>query len=209
MSRTSSFCRWVATPVAAVAVLLVLAACTTSSSLGSPSSSATPSQSASVPSAPPSRQSVRLSCADAGSASEPTGNSGLTVGDLTLEGLLGNVVGSPPADVGLSVPPGETLYFFKTPVWLKAGAAATIELPPTSGGYLVWVPARIWTGVNGGGVDLAPWLTSKLVFDGCPDRDSTYFGGLMSTDRNMCLKLHIVLASGESQQFSVGSAAQC
>jgi hypothetical protein len=195
--------------MAAGAAPLVLAACTMSSSPRSPSNSATSLYAASGPSAPPVHQTVRLSCADAGSAGEPADNAGLTFGGITLEGLAGNIVGSFPAEVGLSVPAGETLYFFKTPAWLKEGVAATIELSSASGGYLAWVPARIWTGGNRGRVDLTPWLTSKLVFDGCPDRDSTYFGGLLSTDPNICLKLQIAVGSGKSRQISVGSATQC
>lgn len=209
MSRTSSFYRWIASAVAATAVLFLIAACATSLSMPSPSNSATPSHATSDSSAPPSHRTVQLSCADAGSGSAPTGNRDLAIGGITLEGLAANVEGSPLADVGLSVPTGDTLYFIKAPAWLKAGAAATIELSPASGGYLAWVPARIWTGGGAGGADLTHWMTSKLVFDGCPDRDSTYYGGLLSTDPNICLKLHIADASGKSRQILVGSATHC
>ena len=193
MLRTSSFYRWFATAVAAGAVLVLIAACTTASPMRSPSDSAAPPHATSGSSAPPSYRTVRLSCADAGSGIAPTGNAGLAIGGITLEGLAGNVEGFTPADVGLNVPIQDTLYFIKAPAWLKAGAAATVEL----------------SSATGGGVDLTPWMASKLVFDGCPDRDVTYFGGLLSTDPNVCLKLHIADAAGESRQILVGSATHC
>ena len=208
MLRTSSFYRWFATAVAAGAVLVLIAACTTASPMRSPSDSAAPPHATSGSSAPPSYRTVRLSCADAGSGIAPTGNAGLAIGGITLEGLAGNVEGFTPADVGLNVPIQDTLYFIKAPAWLKAGAAATVELSSATGGYLAWVPAQIWTS-GAGGVDLTPWMASKLVFDGCPDRDVTYFGGLLSTDPNVCLKLHIADAAGESRQILVGSATHC
>lgn len=170
MLGTSSCYRWFATVVAAGAVLLVMAACTTPSSVRSPSKSAMPSHVTSDSDAPSSHRTVRLTCADAGSGSAPTGNGDGVAGRITLEGIASNVEGSRPADVGLNVPTGDTLYFIKVPAWLKAGAATTtIELSPASGGYLAWVPARIWTG-GVAVVDLTPWMTSKLVLDGCPGR---------------------------------------
>ena len=209
MLGTSSCYRWFATVVAAGAVLLVMAACTSPSSVRSPSASEMPSHVTSGSDAPSSHRTVRLTCADAGSGSAPTGDGDGVTDRITLEGIAGNVEGSRPADVGLNVPTGDTLYFIKAPAWLKAGAAATIELSPASGGYLAWVPARIWTGGGGAVVDLTPWMASKLVLDGCPDRDVTYFGGLLSTDRNICLKLQVADAFGKFRQIPVGSAAHC
>jgi hypothetical protein len=208
MLRTSSFYRWSAAALAGAAMLLVTVACTASSPTRPPSDSAAPSHTTSGSSTPPSDRTVRLSCADAGSGNTPTGNDGLAIGGITLEGLAGNVAGSPTTDLGVSVPTGDTLYFFKAPAWLEAGAAATIELQPTARGYLAWVPARIWTS-GAGGVDLTQWMASKLVLDGCPDRDVTYFGGLLSTDPHICLKLHVADATGKSRQISVGSATHC
>jgi hypothetical protein len=152
---------------------------------------------------------VQLSCADAGTGNIPTANDGLAIGGIQLEGLTGNVAGSRATDVGLSVPAGDTLYFFKAPVWLKAGASATIELPTEARGYLAWVPARVWTGRGAGDVDLAPWMASKLVLAGCPDRDVTYFGGVLSTDPHICLELHVADETGKSRQIPVGTAMNC
>jgi hypothetical protein len=119
------------------------------------------------------------------------------------------VEGSSPADVGLRVPKGRRLYFTKAPARLRAGTArTTIELLASSGGYLAWVPAQIWTSGDGGGIDLTPWMTSELVFDGCPHRDSTYFGGLLSTDPHICLTLRVTVAA-ESRQIHIGSNAHC
>ena len=152
---------------------------------------------------------MELSCLDGGSGNAPTSADGPTVGGLIFEGLVGNVEGSSPADVGLSVPTGHPLYFIKAPAWLKGGSAkTTIELSASSGGYLAWVPEGIWTG-GGGGIDLTPWMTSTLVLDGCPQRDSTYFGGLLSTDPQICLTLHVSDAAGESRQLHVGPTSRC
>lgn len=158
----------------------------------------------------PTKRTVELSCADGGSGIAPTSANDLAVGGVTLEGLAGNVEGSPPVDVGLGVPSGQSLYFIKAPAWLRARAAkTTIELSASSGGYLAWVPARIWTGGGGGGIDLTPWMTSKVVFDGCPDGDTTYFGGLLSTDPHICLSVQVAAVAGESRQIQVGSKAHC
>jgi hypothetical protein len=34
-------------------------------------------------------------------------------------------------------------------------------------------------------------MTNKVTFDGCRDRDSTYFGGLLAHDPLSCLSLRI------------------
>lgn len=153
---------------------------------------------------------VELSCADGGSGIAPTSANDLAGGGVTLEGLAGNVEGSRPADVGLGVPSGQSLYFIKAPAWLRARAAkTTIELSASSGGYLAWVPARIWTNGGRGGIDLTPWMTSKVVFDGCPDTHTTYFGGLLSTDPHICLSVQVAAVAGESRQIQIGSKAHC
>lgn len=194
--------------MAAATVLLSLPACTAPTSPQSRSQSAKPSQAAPGSTLLPSHETVRLSCADAGTGITPTDADSFAADGITLEGGAGDTKGSLPAEVGVSVRTNQTLYFLKTPAYLKAGATATIELSPASGGYLAWVPARTWTSATGA-VKLAPWMTSKVVFDGCPDRDSTYFGGLLSTNPNMCLELPITEASGKSQQIPVGSATHC
>jgi hypothetical protein len=151
---------------------------------------------------------VELSCGDGASGNAPTRGAGPAVGGLIFESRFGNVEGSSATDAGLGVPKRQRLYFAKAPAWLRAGAArTTIELSASSGGYLAWVPAQIWT--SGRGIDLRQWMTSKLVFDSCRDRDITYLGGLLSTDPHMCLTLHVTVAAGESRQIRVGSTAHC
>ena len=190
-------------------MLLLLAACTASSPKPSPSPSTTPLSTSSSPAARLANRTVELSCLDGGSGNAPAGADGPTVGGLIFEGLVGNVEGSSAADVGLGVPQGQPLYFIKVPAWLKGGSAkTTIELSASSGGYLAWVPAPVWTG-GGGEIDLTPWMTSELVIDGCPDRDSTYFGGLLSTNPHICLTLDVSDAAGDSQQIHVGSTSRC
>lgn len=190
-------------------MLLSAAACTTSSSTASSSPSITASKASSGSAAGPANRTVELSCLDGGSGNAPTRADGPTVGGLIFEGLIGDVKGAIPADVGLSVPGGHPLYFIKAPAWLKGGSPkTTIELSTSSGGYLAWVPEGLWTG-GGGRIDLTPWMTSKLVFDGCPQEDTTYFGGLLSTDPQICLTLHVSDAAGASRQIHVGRTSHC
>ncbi len=54
-----------------------------------------------------------------------------------------------------------------------------------------------------------PWLASKVIMDGCADRDVTYLGGLLSTNPNICLTLHVADATGEAQDVGVGSTGNC
>lgn len=98
----------------------------------------------------------------------------------------------------------------REPLCLFAGTRSNIPpaISSASGGCLAWVPAGIWTSSTGG-VDLTPWLASKVIMDGCADRDVTYLGGLLSTNPNICLTLHVADATGEAQDVGVGSAANC
>jgi len=190
-------------------MLLLAAGCTASSSKASPSLFTTPSHTVSPSGVRPASRPVELSCLDGGSGNAPTSANGPTVGGLIFEGLVGDVEGLPPANAGLRVPTGSPLYFIKAPAWLKAGTAkTTIELAASSGGYLAWVPAAIWTG-GGGEINLTPWMTSTLVIDGCPDRDTTYFGGLLSTDPHICLTLRVSDAAGNSRLIHVGPISRC
>ena len=170
----------------AAMVVLLLAACSTGRSMEPP------------PAAPPSRsgatsqpEPVQLTCADAGGGNAPSGSSRMTAAGL-LEGLATVVTDVPLAsDVGLIVPAGRKQYFRKSPAYLPAGSAAvTVELTgPATGEGLAWVPAADW--VRGKSPDLRPWITNKVTFAGCPDRDSTYFGGLLATDPHACLDLAV------------------
>lgn len=208
MSAMTFGYRWWAT-AAVASVVLLIAACTASPSVPPTAQSAQPSHATSASSALPTGQTVELSCADAGSGIVPTGDDNPSFGGITLEGLAGSVKGLRPAAVGLTVSAGDTLYFVKAPASLTAGAAITsIELPTASGGYLLWVPAQLWTGGDRE-ADLTQWMTSKVLFDGCADRATTYFGGLLSADPNICLTLRISDAAGESRQVPVGSPAHC
>ncbi len=151
---------------------------------------------------------MRLSCTDGTSGTAPSGNIDATIGGVTIQGVFGNVHGTRTDEFKMGVPKGDTLYIVKAPTWLKAGATATIGLSAASDGYLAWVPAGIWTSSTGG-VDLTPWLASKVIMDGCADRDVTYLGGLLSTNPNICLTLHVADATGEAQDVRVGSTANC
>jgi len=135
---------------------------------------------------------TELGCADAGSGSTPSGPGDLAIAGLTLEGLSGEVGDIPPATrAGLDLPAGHDLRFRKAPAHLSARTGPiTVELvAPAGGRALAWVPAIEWTG--GGRPDLRPWLTSRVTFHGCPDRDVTYFGGVLADRADTCLHLRI------------------
>ena len=150
------------------------------------------------PSAPrmdaaPSR-GIELSCADAGSATaaDAKGSHNLTFGGLTFEGLAATTSEVPLAtQVGLTVGPNSDQHFRKTPAYLLAGAPPIVveSTGPAAGQGLAWVPSRLWT--SGTPPNLRPWIASKVTFDGCPDHDSTYFGGLLAADPQGCLHLSI------------------
>ena len=198
------------------AVVVLSVACTTSRPQSSPSPTApmSPSPSSAIATRPSTR-TIKLSCADATSAIEPSRTGSNTVGGLTFEGVSGrdaNVRGSRPSDVGLRVPDGPPLYFRKMPVYMGPKAlATTVELPARSRGYLAWVPAAVWTGGGGQPIDLAPWLASRVVFEGCPDQTAAYLGGLLSTDPGMCLTLRVYqsAATTQRQEVHLGSTGQC
>ena len=135
---------------------------------------------------------TELGCADAGSGSTPTAPGDLTIAGLTLEGLAGEVRDIPPASrAGLDVPARSDLRFRKAPAHVAAGAGpVTVELAqPTGDQALAWVPATEWTGE--GRPDLRRWVTGRVTFDGCPDRDVTYFGGVLADRGDACLHLRI------------------
>jgi hypothetical protein len=183
--------------------LLALAGCTADS--GRPASSTPPTAPRSPsrsPSAagPPAGQPVQLSCAESGRAARPTGAGDLTVGGLVLEGLAGSGrATNRAADAGLRVPPGLAQSFRKAPAYLPAGTrSVTVEVLTSSKALVAWVPARIW--LTGGSVkDLRPWARSKVTFAGCPDRTSTYFGGLLAASARTCIPLRIRPAGGRPQ----------
>lgn len=79
----------------------------------------------------------------------------------------------------------------------------------TSHGFLAWVPSPTWTG-GSRPIDLARWMTTKLVLDGCAQRASTYLGGMLSMNRHMCLALQVSHAGvGTPATLQVGSPAHC
>lgn len=178
-------------PVACGA-LLVFTGCTGESS----TKSAAPHSGTSSPSfdARPAHP-VELGCDDAGSGEEPSGAGSLTSAGLTLEGLAQPTTQVPSAtQQGLLVPAGSSQHFRKAPAYLAAGAGpVTIELlEPAPGHALAWVPASDWSGRP----DLRPWMTTTVTLDGCPDRDVTYFGGVMANRSDACLDLRVKPADG-------------
>lgn len=190
-----------------VAISVPAAGCTGSSPA---SQSLSQTHSLASPVARPGSQAVELSCSDANlSAEAPTGRANHTVDGLTIEARLDSLTGSAPANVGLRVAPGSRLFFVKAPLYMKPGTPmTTIKLTSASGGYLAWVPSRSWTG-GSGPIDLAPWVTRTVVLDGCTDRPSTYLGGMLSTDRHMCLRLQVSQGGGKATALRIGPSARC
>lgn len=99
------------------------------------------------------------------------------------------------------MPAGSDLRFRKVPAHLPAGAGpVTVELAaPTGDQALAWVPATEWTG--GGRPELRRWLARRVTFDGCPDRDVTYFGGVLAGRADACLHLRIQPAGAGSRDL--------
>lgn len=196
--------------IAGLAVAVSTAACT----VPSEPSPTTPASSAQVsPSTGrPASRITRLSCADAtSSVQHPTGTRGDIIDGLTIEAAPKELMGLPPADVGLRVPAGPPLYFAKAPLYLKSSLPeTTIALTGASDGYLAWVPAHIWTG-GSGPIDLAPWMATSVVLEGCPADPSAYLGGLLSTDPHMCLTLLIsrTATNAKSRKVQLGSPESC
>ena len=175
-------------PVLSVALL---AACT-SSPEASPTGSRT-SESASA------RPEVELGCADAGNGSAVASGTSLSVGGLTLEDVARPLAGVPRAgDLGFRMPDGSAEQRLrKTPADVAAGTGpVTVELiDPADGEALMWVPADQWSS----SLDAGRWMTAKVTFDGCPDRDVTYFGGLLAPAPGRCLHLRIRPAGAAAQ----------
>lgn len=125
---------------------------------------------------------IVLTCDD--SAGElPIGDSArnTTVSGATLTGLRGRQDPRLATEVGLVLPPGASLYFRKSPLYIEAGAGpVTLTLPDDRGEFLSWVPASVWTG--GSPPDLQPWAAKSVTFQGCPDSGAMYLGGLLGAD---------------------------
>ncbi|MEP7021239.1 MAG: hypothetical protein ABI808_11340 [Pseudonocardiales bacterium] len=191
-------------------VTVLIAACTSSPPQPRPSTAPPTVASSPPPSSRPAGGPVELSCADSISASPGDGPGILSVNGLTLEGASGDLRGAAPASVGLRAPAGPRLYFVKSPAYLNATTAPiTVELTASSKGYLAWVPARIWTGSGGSPIDLRPWVTSRLTFDGCPDRDTSYLGGLLASNPHVCLTVHVRRAGAATSEATRLGGAGC
>lgn len=191
--------------VACAALGLLAEGCT-----GSPQQESSISSTHAVPTstAPGSNHAIELACADANSSAQ-TGHAHHRIDGLTIEVRPDKLTGLAPASVGLQVPPGRRLFFAKAPLYLKPGTPkTTITLASASDGFLAWVPSRTWTGGRGP-IDLATWMTTKVVLDGCSHRPSTYLGGMLSVDRHMCLALQISEAGGTPAALRVGSPEDC
>ncbi|MGH8889868.1 MAG: hypothetical protein ACRDV3_08955 [Acidothermaceae bacterium] len=146
---------------------------------------------------------MELTCSDSTQGNAP---SPLSPDGLTFEGLGDKPLAYAASDVGLRVPAAGPHYFRKAPVYLTAGTSPVAVQLTTPGSYLAWVPAGVWT--SGAPPDVGPWIATNVIFDGCPDRDSTYLGGLLVPNAQVCLTL-IVTHTGASlptSRLHLGSA---
>ncbi len=125
---------------------------------------------------------IVLTCKDSAGAL-PIGDAGgnTTVDGATLTGLRGKQDPPLAAEVGLVLPPGASLYFRKTPLYIEAGTGpVTLSLTEEKNEFLSWVPASVWT--SGSPPDLQPWAAKSVTFQGCPDSGAMYLGGLLAAD---------------------------
>lgn len=135
------------------------------------------------------RDHIVLTCKDSAGAL-PMGDAGsnTTVDGATLTGLRGKQDPPLATEVGLVLPPGASLYFRKTPLYIEAGTGpVTLTLPDGKNEFLSWVPASVWTG--GSPPDLQPWATRSVRFQGCPDSGAMYLGGLLAADPALIFEL--------------------
>jgi hypothetical protein len=143
---------------------------------------------------------VELRCSDAGSGSAAPNGANVSVGGLTLEALAQPMTDVPRAtDLNLRIPAGTAdQRFRKTPADVAMGSGpVTVELVEPAGGQaLMWVPAAQW----GSSLDPSRWTSAKVTFAGCPDRDATYFGGLLAPTPSSCLHLRIRPAGAPAQE---------
>lgn len=187
--------RWLGTAGVAIAVLTGLGGCTDSPSVrdqqtlertsgvsGRTSSKPSPTQLLST-------NAVTLTCADAGTGNAAGGPGDLVLGSVVLEGMATRAVAIPKAaDVRVIVPEGLDWFFHKAPVWMKAGSGrVTLQIVDSGADAFAWVPSPIWTSEKA--PDLRQWVARTVTFQGCPDRDVTYFGGILAADPNACLDL--------------------
>ncbi|MDQ2847979.1 MAG: hypothetical protein M3Y77_16875 [Actinomycetota bacterium] len=123
-----------------------------------------------------------LTCKDSAGAlpiGDPGGNT--TVDGATLTDLRGKQEPRLATEIGLVLPPGASLYFRKTPLYIEAGAGpVTLSLPDDKNEFLSWVPVSVWT--SGSPPDLQPWAAKSVTFQGCADSGAMYLGGLLAAD---------------------------
>jgi hypothetical protein len=187
--------RWVRA-AAGVVVLVVLPACTGSSA-----------PAPATPRAGVDAKAVVLTCEDAGTGTPGTSPSDVASGGAVLEQWAAPTADVPvAAEVGLVVPPRIAGWHFrKTPVYLRAGEReVTATVPANSGAALAWVPADVWT--TGGPPHLDAWLATSVTFQGCPDRITTYFGGIAAATPATCVDLALA-GAGSRRRLDGGACA--
>lgn len=192
--------------VAAVVAVTCLSGCTPGATPGT----APPGSTGSVKSTPTiaSTRSVSLGCRAPGTAPKKLHKSwprGIQVGGRTLTDLTTPISATPlprATDVNLRPPPGMgDWYFLKAPIVLLAGAGPiTLSLTPDANQRLAWVRGDVWT--SGQPPNLTDWATTNLTLTGCPGRDVTYFGGILTKAGSGCAQLHVDSRSKPAAVFS-------
>lgn len=154
---------------------------------------------------------LRLTCEDAGDGSlDESAADNLVLGGAIFELFRAELDSVPTAvSVGLTIPPAlATWQFRKVPVYLAAGEQPiTVTIAADGEAMLAWVPSRVWT--SGDPPDLGDWLATTVTFDGCPERPTTYFGGVAADTAHTCLHLQAQTASGAESQHQRLDGTAC
>ncbi len=125
---------------------------------------------------------IVLTCKDSAGElpiGDPAGN--ISLSGATLTDLRGKQDPRLATEVGLVLPPSASLYFRKSPIYIKAGAGPVkLTLPDERYEFLSWVPVSVWT--SGSPPDLQPWAAKSVTFQGCADSGAMYLGGMLAAD---------------------------
>lgn len=204
------------TMVALVAVAALCTACTTNDPKTPPSltkGSGLPSEPTSTPSEGVAPDPIRLGCDAAGvtkTASQHVSH-GVLVGGQTLGDLEGPTSVPRATSVGLQPPSTkQDWYFIKAPLTVQAGAGPiTLKVRSHSAQRLSWVSSEVWT--SGTAPNLADWATTEVTFEGCPDRNVTYLGGLLTRKANGCALIQVDTphARQSAYTWAFGSSTTC
>ncbi|MDQ6658840.1 MAG: hypothetical protein M3Z00_11560 [Actinomycetota bacterium] len=143
--------------------------------------------------------SKRLTCGDSTNGDfDPTGS--LMAGDVVFENFV-NPGGRPPltvADLNMGgAGPMAAWHFLKVVLYVKPKITGMFTITVISADQaLAWVPSDKWGTTN---LDISQWASRSITINGCGERTSTrYFGGILASDPNACIRLTVSESGGTS-----------